>query len=319
MDTALVIMAAGIGSRFGGGIKQLESVGPNGEIIMDYSIHDALEAGFNRVIFIIRHDIEALFNRMIGDRIRAVCAQRGVEMICAYQEKENLPGGFICPAERVKPWGTGHAVLCAKDVIGDAPFAVINSDDYYGKAAYKTIYEALCKAAEGADYDYCMVGYELGKTVTDNGYVARGVCTTDEKGNLLYIQERTHIEVQGDAIRYTEDGQNWIELAPETTVSMNMWGFIPSFLKELEEKFGTFMKTLAVENPEKAEKFVSTLIEQIKSDDDPRETRGYNMARALLENSLDGFLIALCGWGTKSLLNIAEFGSAHPEEEENNG
>jgi hypothetical protein len=151
-------------------------------------------------------------------------------------------------------------VLCAKDVIGDAPFAVINSDDYYGKEGYKAIYNALCNAQDG---QYCMVGYELGKTVTDNGYVARGVCTADESGNLLYIQERTHIEVQGDAIRYTEDGESWTELAADTTVSMNMWGFVPSFLGELESKFATFMKTLAVSNPEKGEFFLPFAVDEL--------------------------------------------------------
>jgi hypothetical protein len=154
-------------------------------------------------------------------------------------------------------------VLCARDAIDGAPFAVINADDYYGASAFKVIYDFLVDNEDGEKYSYCMVGYELGKTVTDNGYVARGVCTADESGNLLYIQERTHIEVQGDAIRFTEDGENWTELAPDTTVSMNMWGFVPSFLKELESKFATFMKTLAVSNPEKAEFFLPFAVDEL--------------------------------------------------------
>ena len=254
----LVVMAAGMGSRYGG-LKQIDPVGSHGEAILDYSLFDAYEAGFETAVIIIKEAIRQDFMDTVGKRLE----KSPMEIRYAYQELDKLPEGCTVPDCRTKPWGTGHAVLCAKDVIGDAPFAVINSDDYYGKAAYKTIYEALCKAAEGADYDYCMVGYELGKTVTDNGYVARGVCTTDEKGNLRYIQERTHIEVQGDAIRYTEDGETWTELAPETTVSMNMWGFIPSFLGELESKFEVFMKTLAVSNPEKAEFFLPFAVDEL--------------------------------------------------------
>ena len=254
----LVVMAAGMGSRYGG-LKQIDPVGSHGEAILDYSLYDAYEAGFERAVIIIKEAIRQDFMETVGKRLE----KSPLKISYAYQELDKLPQGCTVPDCRTKPWGTGHAVLCAKDEIGDAPFAVINSDDYYGKTAYKTIYQALCKAAEGADYDYCMVGYELGKTVTDNGYVARGVCTTDEKGNLLYIQERTHIEVQGDAIRYTEDGETWTELAPETTVSMNMWGFVPSFLGELESKFEVFINTVAPTNPEKAEFFLPFAVDEL--------------------------------------------------------
>ena len=222
----LVVMAAGMGSRYGG-LKQIDPVGSHGEAILDYSLFDAHEAGFETAVIIIKEAIRQDFMDTVGKRLE----KSPLEIRYAFQELDKLPEGCTVPEGRVKPWGTGHAVLCAKDVIGNAPFAVINSDDYYGKEGYKAIYQALCNAADG---EYCMVGYELGKTVTDNGYVARGVCTADEKGNLLYIQERTHIEVQGDAIRFTEDGENWTELAPDTIVSMNTWGFTPGFLKELE-------------------------------------------------------------------------------------
>ena len=251
----LVVMAAGMGSRYGG-LKQIDPVGSHGEAILDYSLFDAHEAGFETAVIIIKEAIRQDFMDTVGKRL----ANSPMEIRYAFQELDKLPEGCTVPACRTKPWGTGHAVLCAKDVIGDAPFAVINSDDYYGKEGYKALYQALCNAADG---EYCMVGYELGKTVTDNGYVARGVCTADPEGNLLYIQERTHIEVQGDAIRFTEDGENWTELAPDTTVSMNMWGFVPSFLRELESKFATFMKTLAVSNPEKAEFFLPFAVDEL--------------------------------------------------------
>ena len=251
----LVVMAAGMGSRYGG-LKQIDPVGSHGEAILDYSLFDAHEAGFETAVIIIKEAIRQDFMDTVGKRLE----KSPMEIRYAFQELDKLPEGHTVPDCRTKPWGTGHAVLCAKDVIGDAPFAVINSDDYYGKEGYKALYQALCNAGEG---EFCMVGYELGKTVTDNGYVARGVCTADEDGNLLYIQERTHIEVQGDAIRFTEDGENWTELAPETTVSMNMWGFVPSFLNELESKFAAFMKTLAVSNPEKAEFFLPFAVDEL--------------------------------------------------------
>ena len=251
----LVVMAAGMGSRYGG-LKQIDPVGSHGEAILDYSLFDAYEAGFETAVIIIKEAIRQDFMDTVGKRLE----HSPMEIRYAFQELDKLPLGCAVPDCRTKPWGTGHAVLCAKDVIGDAPFAVINSDDYYGKEGSKIIYPALCNAADG---ESCRVGYQLGKTVTDNGYVAPVVCTADESGNLLYIQERTHIEVQGDAIRFTEDGENWTELAPDTTVSMNMWGFVPSFLKELESKFATFMKTLAVSNPEKAEFFLPFAVDEL--------------------------------------------------------
>ena len=251
----LVVMAAGMGSRYGG-LKQIDPVGSHGEAILDYSLFDAHEAGFETAVIIIKEAIRQDFMDTVGKRLE----KAPLEIRYAFQELSKLPEGCTVPEGRVKPWGTGHAVLCAKEAIGDAPFAVINSDDYYGKEGYKVLYDALCNAGPG---QYCMVGYQLGKTVTDNGYVARGVCTADENGNLLYIQERTRIEVQGDAIRYTEDGENWVDLPADTIVSMNMWGFTPGFLEEMESKFETFMKTLAVTNPEKAEFFLPFAVDEM--------------------------------------------------------
>ena len=251
----LVVMAAGMGSRYGG-LKQIDPVGSHGEAILDYSLFDAHEAGFETAVIIIKEAIRQDFMDTVGKRLE----KSPLEIRYAFQELDKLPEGCAVPEGRMKPWGTGHAVLCAKEAIGDAPFAVINADDYYGKEGYKVLYDSLCKAGEG---EYCMVGYELGKTVTDNGSVARGVCTADAQGNLLYIQERTHIEVQGDAIRYTEDGQNWVDLTADTIVSMNMWGFVPGFLEELESKFSVFMKTLAVSNPQKAEFFLPFAVDEL--------------------------------------------------------
>ena len=254
----LVVMAAGMGSRYGG-LKQIDPVGSHGEAILDYSLFDAHEAGFETAVIIIKEAIRKDFMDTVGKRLES----SPMEIRYAYQEIDKIPSSCTVPAGRTKPWGTGHAVLCAKDAIGDAPFAVINSDDYYGKSAYKAIYDTLCNARDGEKYDYCMVGYELGKTVTDHGSVARGVCVTDENGYLTDIHERTRIEVQGDAIRFTEDGENWTDLTPDTTVSMNMWGFTPSFLTELEGKFAAFIKNAMPANPAKAEFFLPFAVAEL--------------------------------------------------------
>ena len=260
----LVVMAAGMGSRYGG-LKQIDPVGAHGEAILDYSLFDAHEAGFETAVIIIKEAIRQDFMDTVGKRLE----KSPLEIRYAYQELDNVPAGCAVPDCRKKPWGTGHAVLCARDAIGDAPFAVINSDDYYGKSAFKSIYQELSEAKDTDKYNYCMVGYELGKTVTDNGSVARGVCSTDENDFLTDIHERTRIEIQGDAIRFTEDGENWTELAPETIVSMNTWGFTPSFLGELEAKFGVFIREEMPKNPEKAEFFlpfvVADLLEESKA------------------------------------------------------
>ena len=253
----LVVMAAGMGSRYGG-LKQIDPVGSQGEAILDYSLFDAHEAGFETAVIIIKEAIREDFMATVGKRLEK-CP---MEIRYAYQELDKLPAGYSIPAGRTKPWGTCHAVLCAKDEIGDAPFAVINADDYYGKSAYKVIYDALCKASDGKKYDYCMVGYLLGNTVTDNGSVARGICQA-ENGLLTQIVERTRIEKYEGGIHFTEDGENWTDVPADTIVSMNMWGFTPSFLKELEARFPKFLDTLAVKNPEKAEFFLPLAVEAL--------------------------------------------------------
>ena len=255
----LVVMAAGMGSRYGG-LKQIDPVGSHGEAILDYSVYDAHEAGFETVVIIIKEAIRKDFMDTVGARL----ANAPIEIRYAYQEIDKIPAPFAVPEGRTKPWGTGHAVLCAAQAIDGAPFAVINADDYYGKNAFRTIYNALCNAEDGEFYDYCMVGYELGKTVTDNGSVARGVCSTDGEGYLSQIMERTRIEKYAGGIHYTEDGgESWTDLPEDTTVSMNMWGYTPSFLKELEDRFPAFLERAMVENPLKGEYYLPLAIEQL--------------------------------------------------------
>jgi NDP-sugar pyrophosphorylase family protein len=251
----LVVMAAGMGSRYGG-LKQIDPVGSHGEAILDYSLFDAHQAGFETAVIIIKQAIAADFMDTVGKRLER-CP---MEIRYAYQEIDKIPAGAAVPAGRTKPWGTGHAVLCASDAIGDAPFAVINSDDYYGKQGFKAIFDQLSTAKSG---EYCMVGYELGKTVTEHGSVARGVCSTDEAGRLITIDERTRIEQRGGKIAYTLDGENWVELPPDTPVSMNMWGFTPGFLPELKEKFAFFMANTMGNNPEKAEFFLPFAVAEL--------------------------------------------------------
>ena len=261
--TALVIMAAGVGSRFGNGIKQLAPVGPNGEIIMDYSIRDALEAGFNKIVFIIRKDLEEEFKSTIGARVEKIA-----EVAYAYQEMEKLPEGFVKPADRTKPWGTGHAVICAREFLTE-PFAVINADDYYGREAFQLIYDYLNSHEDDDKFRYTMVGYKLCNTVTENGYVSRGVCEMNEAGELIGIRERTRIEHHENGIAFTEDdGATWTHLDDDTTVSMNMWGLTPDFLGVLEEGFKEFFEKEVPGNPMKAEYlipiFIGELLEQGK-------------------------------------------------------
>ena len=261
----LVVMAAGMGSRYGG-LKQIDPVGSHGEAILDYSLFDAHEAGFETAVIIIKEAIRADFMATVGKRLEK-CP---MEIRYAYQELDKwLPADFQIPEERTKPWGTAHAVLCAKEEIDGAPFAVINADDYYGKSAYRVIYKALSQACDGDKYDYCMVGYMLGNTVTDNGSVARGVCCTDDQGNMVAVQERTRIEKYSGGIHFTEDGETWEDLPADTVVSMNMWGYTPSFLREIEARFDKFLKETVPQNPAKAEYFlplvVGLLIEEGKA------------------------------------------------------
>ena len=251
----LVVMAAGMGSRYGG-LKQIDPVGSKGEAILDYSVYDAHQAGFETVVIIIKEAIKNDFMETVGARLK----NAPVEIRYAYQELEKLPEGYSIPEGRTKPFGTGHAVLCAKETIDGAPFAVINADDYYGKAAFKTIYNMLSTNED--PFGYCMVGYELSKTVTENGSVARGICSTDADGKLTQVVERTKIVQFEDGIRY-EDGENWVDVADDTIVSMNMWGFMPSFLDEIEARFVSFLNTTLVENPLKGEYFLPTPVSQL--------------------------------------------------------
>lgn len=233
LETSLVIMAAGIGSRFGG-IKQLEPVGPSGEIIMDYSIYDAIEAGFNKVVFIIRKDLEKDFRDIIGNRIEKL-----VKVEYVFQELEELPIGFTKPEGRTKPWGTGQAVLCCKDVVKE-PFAVINADDYYGKEALGKIYQFLNTLSYKKN-QYCMAGFILGNTLSDNGSVTRGICKVDKSGILKDIVETSGIVAEGDcAVAKNSVGEN-ITISLDSVVSMNMWGFKPELFKALEEGFVRFL------------------------------------------------------------------------------
>ncbi len=252
----LVVMAAGMGSRYGG-LKQIDPVGSQGEAILDFSIYDAHQAGFDTVVIIIKEAIREDFMQTVGKRLE----KAPVEIRYAYQELDNLPEGYTVPQGRTKPWGTSHAVLCAAEAIDGAPFAVINADDYYGKSAFRVIYEYLsaCTDPNG----YCMVGYELSKTVTENGSVARGVCVSDENGYLTEITERTRIEKYPGGIHFTEDGETWTKLAPDTTVSMNLWGFMPGFLEEIKTRFSAFLDKALVENPLKGEYFLPLPIAQL--------------------------------------------------------
>ena len=237
MKTTLVIMAAGLGSRFGEGIKQLTPVGANGEIIMDYSIHDAVEVGFERIIFVIRRDIEKEFREAIGERIEKVCDRLGVTVDCAFQALDDLPEGFSLPEGRKKPWGTCHAVLACRDLI-DSPFAVINADDYYGKEAFRLVHGFL-KNAESAS-ELCMAGYILKNTLSESGGVTRGVCKVDQTGRLKRIDETRHIEKTAEGAR--ADG---VDLDPDSIVSMNMFGLPLQFMEALERGFGDFLSQMA--------------------------------------------------------------------------
>ena len=249
----LVVMAAGIGSRFGGGIKQLEAVGPNGEIIMDYSIHDALEAGFNKVVFVIRKDLEKDFKEIIGRRMEKL-----FEVEYAYQELNDIPERFLKKTEgRKKPWGTGQAILCCKDVV-EEPFLVINADDYYGKEAYREAYAYLTGRKDDNAYEACMVGFVLKNTLSDNGGVTRGVCKVDEHRMLSEIVETSNIvkTAEGAAVQ-TEDGAVPIDV--ESEVSMNMWGLSPKFFEVLDKGFDEFLEKLDPENL-KGEYLLPTII-----------------------------------------------------------
>ena len=254
--TALVIMAAGVGSRFGNGIKQLAPVGPNGEIIMDYSIRDALEAGFNKIVFIIRRDLEEEFKSTIGARVEKIA-----EVAYAYQELEKLPEGFTKPADRTKPWGTGHAVICAREFLTE-PFAVINADDYYGKEAFAKLHDFLISGEhKDGKIALAMAGFSLKNTLSENGAVTRGVCVADETGHLVKVIETTGIQKMDGKIRCDNaEVEGWI--TPDTMVSMNMWAGYPDFLQYIKEGFPAFLEQLG-EHPEKKEYLLPNIVAEL--------------------------------------------------------
>ena len=260
-NITLVIMAAGIGSRFGGGIKQLEPVGPNGEIIMDYSIHDALEAGCNKVVFIIRKDIEKDFKEIIGKRIEKI-----IPVEYAYQSVDELPAGHRNVWERTKPWGTGQAVLCAKNVIKD-PFIVINADDYYGKEAFKKLYQYMTTKMEPdrSFYDICMAGFILKNTLSENGGVTRGICTVDQDGYLQRVTETYEIQKQNGILTACNEEKQPVSVNEDMHVSMNMWGLPPKFLDMLESGFSEFLDQLG-DDGMKSEYLLPKIIDRLLSE-----------------------------------------------------
>ena len=260
--TALVIMAAGIGSRFGKGIKQLEPVGPNGEIIMDYSIHDALEAGFNKVVFIIRKDLEKDFKEVIGNRISKI-----TEVEYAFQELDDLPAGFAKPEGRTKPWGTGQAVLACKGLVKE-PFAVINADDYYGKDPFVKLHDYLVQEHDVDEVmPISMAGFVLGNTLSDNGGVTRGVCVVDENGNLTGVNETKNIVKTAEGAGVEKEDGTVDPIDKNSLVSMNMWGFSASLLKELKDRFPAFLDEAMKTNPLKGEYFLPSVVSELLAED----------------------------------------------------
>ncbi len=256
-EPVLVVMAAGMGSRYGG-LKQIDPIDEYGNIIMDFSIYDAIRAGFRKVVFIIKKENEESFKAAIGDRIA-----KQIETAYVFQDLTNVPAGYSVPEGRVKPWGTGHAVMSCLGAV-DGPFAVINADDYYGSKAFQMAYQFLSENQDGEQYHYMMVGYQLENTLTENGHVARGVCVTDAEGHLVKINERTHIERRGTETAYTEDdGLTWHVIPQGSTVSMNMWGFSASILEELKVRFIIFLEENLEKNPQKCEYFLPFVVDEL--------------------------------------------------------
>lgn len=255
MKTSLIIMAAGLGSRFAGGIKQLFPVGPNNEIIMDYSIHDAIASGFDRIIIVLRKDIEADFREVIGKRIEQVCRVSDVELKYVFQERNNVPGEV--PEDRKKPWGTGHAVLAAENEINE-PFAVINADDFYGRKTFETLHKYLCTEVECEKY--CMAGFTLSNTLSENGAVTRGICSADADNNLISITETHNVVCIGDRVMADET-----PIKPDSVVSMNMWGFAAEFMEHLKKGFEEFFSVEVPQNPLKAEFLIPVFVEKLLS------------------------------------------------------
>lgn len=266
MKTTLVIMAAGLGSRYGGN-KQTDGVGPNGEILMEYGVYDAVRAGFDKIVFIIKPDMLELMKRLCGDMASRLRTPEGqpVEVCYAFQDFSSVPAFYRIPEGRTKPFGTTHAVLCTREFVHE-PFCVINADDYYGVDCFRLAYEALCKLQDDEKARYVMVGYQLRNTLTDNGHVSRGVCTVDGEGYLTDIHERTHIIKTVDGALYTEDEQTYHKLSENALVSMNLWGFTPSILDALAQDFAAFLSKQVPENPLKAEFYLPAVVSRLLQD-----------------------------------------------------
>ena len=254
MKPTLFVLAAGMGSRYGG-LKQLDSLGPNGETIMDYSIYDAIRGGFGKLVFVIRKDFEKDFRDKIISKY-----ENHIPVEVVFQSTDKLPEGFTCPAERTKPWGTNHAVLMGKDVISE-PFAVINADDFYGRDSFAVIGKYLSELPEGAKNQYCMVGFRVGNTLSESGTVARGICSTDAEGHLTTVVERTEIMRIDGTVSYKDDDGKWVGIADNTPVSMNMWGFTPDYFKYSEDYFVDFLKE-NIDKP-KAEYYIPLMVNKL--------------------------------------------------------
>ncbi len=253
---ALVIMAAGMGSRYGG-LKQVAPVGPNGECIMEYSVYDALRAGFFQVVFVIKKEMEEAFRTKIGKKIEKV-----TDVGYVFQDIDDLPGGLKAPAGREKPWGTAHAVYCCRNVV-KTPFAVVNADDFYGRTSFKMLCDYLSNPQNtNGLYNFCMIGYRLENTLTEHGHVARGICRINAAGYLEKVEERTKIQRFGESIRYTEDGEKWVEIPADSIVSMNMWGLTPELFGEIEAGFFRFFARNR-ENILSAEYFLPVVIDAL--------------------------------------------------------
>lgn len=256
----LIVMAAGMGSRYGG-LKQLDPVGPHGELILDYSVYDAHRAGFQSVLFVIKREMESSFRTGIGDRLSKI-----MDVAYAFQDKSDLPEGYRSPADREKPWGTAQAVLAARNLV-EGSFAVINADDYYGPKGFQDIYRYLLSHPDGAWYEYAMVSYLVKNTVTEHGHVARGVCQEDANGYLVAVDEHTRMEKDGENARYSDDGgATWVSLSGASPVSMNLWGFTQSFLTEAWERFPAFLDRALAEEPRTAEYFLPSVVSELLSE-----------------------------------------------------
>lgn len=262
-EPVLIVMAAGMGSRYGG-LKQMDTITDKGEIILDFSLYDAMMAGFKRAIFVIKEEIEADFRKLIDDR-----AGKYLQVEYAFQKIDDIPDGFQIPEKREKPWGTAHAVLSCRHLV-DGPFAVINADDYYGPGGFQSIYDFLQSNKDGEMYSYCMVGFKLENTITENGHVARGVCEISENNELVQVTERTRIMRRPEGIAYTDDdGETWNILSGDTTVSMNFWGYTKSMMEEMEKRLPGQLERILKENPLKGEYYLplvtDTLVKEGKA------------------------------------------------------